>query len=168
MGIFKQIEQQVMACQSFDAVMERAKGWPRCMVQHNELLKASFQGGKPKMWCKTRAVKWRFFKGSTWQFLLWIQLDYFLRHIISEFLEFDFGHPFTVELSDLPRLAIPQAAGAAARPRRCHGQHRTRRRGAREASGSAAGAKSEVADGQRAMFLVRSAMNYDRLTTRYT
>lgn len=45
MGIFKQIEQQVMACQSFDAVMERAKAWPRCMVQHNELLKASFQGG---------------------------------------------------------------------------------------------------------------------------
>lgn len=44
MGIFKQIEQQVMACQSFDAVMERAKAWPRCMVQHNELLKASFQG----------------------------------------------------------------------------------------------------------------------------
>eukprot|EP00434_Breviolum_minutum_P029635 symbB.v1.2.026200.t1/scaffold2557.1/size76417/5 len=44
MGIFKQIEEQVMACQSFDAVMERAKGWPRCMVQHNELLKASFQG----------------------------------------------------------------------------------------------------------------------------
>eukprot|EP00438_Fugacium_kawagutii_P017896 Skav201913 [mRNA] locus=scaffold3992:144534:147349:+ [translate_table: standard] len=44
MGIFKQIEQQVMACQSFDVLMERAKAWPRCMVQHNELLKASFQG----------------------------------------------------------------------------------------------------------------------------
>lgn len=44
MGIFKQIEQQVMACQSFDVLMEQAKAWPRCMVQHNELLKSSFQG----------------------------------------------------------------------------------------------------------------------------
>eukprot|EP00931_Biecheleriopsis_adriatica_P086987 TRINITY_DN61515_c0_g1_i1.p1 TRINITY_DN61515_c0_g1~~TRINITY_DN61515_c0_g1_i1.p1 ORF type:complete len:411 (-),score=97.41 TRINITY_DN61515_c0_g1_i1:56-1288(-) len=44
MGIFKRVEQEVMKCGSFDAVMEQAKHWPRRMVQHNELLKASFQG----------------------------------------------------------------------------------------------------------------------------
>lgn len=63
MGIFKQIEQQVMACQSFDAVMERAKAWPRCMVQHNELLKASFQGGAGRgqhFW--ERANQWEIYR----------------------------------------------------------------------------------------------------------
>lgn len=43
-GIFKRVEQEIMKCQSFDVVMERAKGWPRSMVEHNELLKASFDG----------------------------------------------------------------------------------------------------------------------------
>ncbi|CAJ1366400.1 unnamed protein product [Effrenium voratum] len=40
MGIFKLVEQEVLRCQSFDNVMERAKRWPRGLVQHNELLKA--------------------------------------------------------------------------------------------------------------------------------
>lgn len=43
-GVFKRAEPEVMQCATFDALMERAKGWPRCMVEHNELLKASFAG----------------------------------------------------------------------------------------------------------------------------
>lgn len=43
-GVFKCVEQDVLKCGSFDAVMERAKSWPRFMVEHNQLLKASFGG----------------------------------------------------------------------------------------------------------------------------
>ncbi|CAE8732091.1 unnamed protein product, partial [Polarella glacialis] len=42
MGVFKRAETEVLQCGSFDSVMQRAKQWPRCMVEHNELLKASF------------------------------------------------------------------------------------------------------------------------------
>jgi hypothetical protein len=44
LGIFKRVEPEVCQCDSFEAVMERAKKWARGMVEHNELLKASFRG----------------------------------------------------------------------------------------------------------------------------
>ncbi|CAE7250654.1 TBC1D2, partial [Symbiodinium natans] len=44
MGIFKQIEQEVLKSDGFDAIMQQAKCWPRSIVEHNELMKASFQG----------------------------------------------------------------------------------------------------------------------------
>jgi hypothetical protein len=44
LGIFKRVEPEVRQCDSFEAIMERAKKWARCMVEHNELLKASFRG----------------------------------------------------------------------------------------------------------------------------
>jgi len=44
LGVFKCVEPEVLQFPTFDAIMERAKRWPRCMVQHNELLKASFFG----------------------------------------------------------------------------------------------------------------------------
>jgi len=47
MGVFKKVEQEVLQCGSFDGVMERAKRWPRDMVEHNELLKISFGGYTP-------------------------------------------------------------------------------------------------------------------------
>jgi len=43
-GVFKCVEQDVLKCGSFEAVMERAKSWPRFIVEHNQLLKASFGG----------------------------------------------------------------------------------------------------------------------------
>eukprot|EP00439_Symbiodinium_sp_Y106_P072796 s955_g13.t1 len=43
-GIFKQIEQDVLKSDGFDAIMQQAKRWPRSLVEHNELMKASFQG----------------------------------------------------------------------------------------------------------------------------
>lgn len=43
-GVFKVVEPEILRCGSFDDVMERAKDWPRRMVAHNELLKASFAG----------------------------------------------------------------------------------------------------------------------------
>lgn len=44
LGVFKRAEPEVLQCNSFDAIMERAKSWPRRMVEHNELLRASFRG----------------------------------------------------------------------------------------------------------------------------
>lgn len=46
LGIFKQAEAEVLQNPSFDAIMEKAKSWPRRMVEHNELLKVSFFGVK--------------------------------------------------------------------------------------------------------------------------
>lgn len=46
LGIFKRAETEVLQNASFDAIMEKAKTWPRRMVEHNELLKASFNGLK--------------------------------------------------------------------------------------------------------------------------
>jgi len=43
-GLFKRVENQLLQCDGFDEIMENAKNWPRCMVEHNELLKAGFQG----------------------------------------------------------------------------------------------------------------------------
>lgn len=43
-GVFKLVESEIVGCASFEDIMERAKGWPRRMVMHNELLKASFKG----------------------------------------------------------------------------------------------------------------------------
>lgn len=45
-GVFKCVEQEVLKCGSFDGIMEQAKSWPHHLVQHNELLKASFDGIK--------------------------------------------------------------------------------------------------------------------------
>jgi len=47
MGVFKKVENEVLECGSFDGVMEKAKRWPRTMVEHNELLKISFGGYSP-------------------------------------------------------------------------------------------------------------------------
>merc|ERR1712032_970222 len=47
LGLFKRVESQVLRCDGFDAIMENSKYWPRCMVEHNELLKAGFQGVQP-------------------------------------------------------------------------------------------------------------------------
>lgn len=44
LGVYIQAEREVMQCSSFEDIMERAKGWPALMVQHNELMKASFAG----------------------------------------------------------------------------------------------------------------------------
>lgn len=44
LGVFKRVEADVLQCAGFDDIMERAKQWPRRMVEHNELLKASFHG----------------------------------------------------------------------------------------------------------------------------
>lgn len=44
LGLFKRVENQVLQCDGFDAIMENSKYWPRCMVEHNELLKAGFRG----------------------------------------------------------------------------------------------------------------------------
>lgn len=44
LGVFKRAEPEVLQCNSFDAIMESAKSWPRSMVEHNELLIASFRG----------------------------------------------------------------------------------------------------------------------------
>lgn len=44
LGVFKLVESEIVSCTSFEDIMERAKDWPRCMVNHNELLKASFKG----------------------------------------------------------------------------------------------------------------------------
>mmetsp|Transcript_10197 Transcript_10197/g.30263 ORF Transcript_10197/g.30263 Transcript_10197/m.30263 type:complete len:188 (-) Transcript_10197:66-629(-) len=46
LGVFKRAEAEVLKANEFGAIMEQAKTWPRAMVQHNELLKASF-GGVP-------------------------------------------------------------------------------------------------------------------------
>lgn len=43
-GVFKLVEPQILKCPTFDEVMEHAKGWSRHIVEHNELLKASFAG----------------------------------------------------------------------------------------------------------------------------
>jgi len=43
-GVFKLVEPEILRCTSFEDVMEQAKAWPRHMVKHNELLKASFNG----------------------------------------------------------------------------------------------------------------------------
>mmetsp|Transcript_12252 Transcript_12252/g.27010 ORF Transcript_12252/g.27010 Transcript_12252/m.27010 type:complete len:421 (-) Transcript_12252:389-1651(-) len=43
-GVFKRVENDILKCPDFDDLMEQAKDWPRGMVQHNELLKASFKG----------------------------------------------------------------------------------------------------------------------------
>lgn len=42
LGIFKMAEQEVLQCATFEDIMQHAKMWPRRMVEHNELLKASF------------------------------------------------------------------------------------------------------------------------------
>ena len=44
LGIFKQIEEDVLKSDGFDAIMQQAKRWPRSIVAHNELIKASFEG----------------------------------------------------------------------------------------------------------------------------
>mmetsp|Transcript_26367 Transcript_26367/g.81027 ORF Transcript_26367/g.81027 Transcript_26367/m.81027 type:complete len:468 (-) Transcript_26367:241-1644(-) len=44
LGIFKRAEAEALRCTSFDDIMLNAKHWPRRMVEHNELLKASFNG----------------------------------------------------------------------------------------------------------------------------
>mmetsp|Transcript_33368 Transcript_33368/g.92117 ORF Transcript_33368/g.92117 Transcript_33368/m.92117 type:complete len:393 (-) Transcript_33368:110-1288(-) len=44
LGVFKRAESNILECSCFDDVMERAKRWPWFMVEHNELLKASFAG----------------------------------------------------------------------------------------------------------------------------
>mmetsp|Transcript_98311 Transcript_98311/g.194795 ORF Transcript_98311/g.194795 Transcript_98311/m.194795 type:complete len:380 (-) Transcript_98311:349-1488(-) len=44
LGIFRRAEEEVLKCGTFETIMERAQSWPRNMVQHNELLKASFKG----------------------------------------------------------------------------------------------------------------------------
>jgi len=43
-GLFKCVEAKILQCPNFEAIMERAKLWPGGMVEHNELLKASFAG----------------------------------------------------------------------------------------------------------------------------
>merc|ERR550525_1077915 len=43
-GVFKRAEPEVRQCRNFEEIMGRAKTWPRCMVEHNELLKVSFKG----------------------------------------------------------------------------------------------------------------------------
>jgi len=44
LGVFRRAEEEVLKCGTFETIMERAQSWPRKMVQHNELLKASFKG----------------------------------------------------------------------------------------------------------------------------
>jgi len=44
LGIFKLAEAEVLKCSSFDAIMLSVKHWPRRIIEHNELLKASFNG----------------------------------------------------------------------------------------------------------------------------
>jgi len=44
LGVFKRAEAEVLQCATFDNIMEKAKSWPRSMLEHNELLKTSFRG----------------------------------------------------------------------------------------------------------------------------
>jgi hypothetical protein len=44
LGVFKRTEQEILRCGSFENIMESSKSWPRCMIEHNELIKASFRG----------------------------------------------------------------------------------------------------------------------------
>eukprot|EP00929_Paragymnodinium_shiwhaense_P002621 TRINITY_DN102923_c0_g1_i1.p1 TRINITY_DN102923_c0_g1~~TRINITY_DN102923_c0_g1_i1.p1 ORF type:complete len:488 (+),score=138.17 TRINITY_DN102923_c0_g1_i1:45-1466(+) len=46
-GVFKRAQEKVLRCGAFEVVMENAKSWPASMVQHNELMKASFLGYPP-------------------------------------------------------------------------------------------------------------------------
>jgi len=46
-GIFKRVEAEILGCPGFDQIMEKAKLWPRRQVEHNELLKVSFQSVQP-------------------------------------------------------------------------------------------------------------------------
>jgi len=43
-GVFRRAEVEVLRCGGFDGIMVNSKLWPRSMIEHNELLKASFQG----------------------------------------------------------------------------------------------------------------------------
>merc|ERR1711974_233169 len=43
-GVFKRAEPEVMQCDCFETLMERSKMWPANLVEHNELIKASFVG----------------------------------------------------------------------------------------------------------------------------
>eukprot|EP00928_Gymnodinium_smaydae_P086760 TRINITY_DN71197_c0_g1_i1.p1 TRINITY_DN71197_c0_g1~~TRINITY_DN71197_c0_g1_i1.p1 ORF type:complete len:391 (-),score=92.21 TRINITY_DN71197_c0_g1_i1:122-1294(-) len=43
-GVFKQASAEILRCADFESLMEHAKEWPRSMVAHNELSKASFGG----------------------------------------------------------------------------------------------------------------------------
>lgn len=44
LGVFKLREADILRCVGFDSIMLSAKHWPRHMIEHNELLKASFNG----------------------------------------------------------------------------------------------------------------------------
>lgn len=43
-GILKMVEPEILKCDCFEDIMEQSRDWPRLMVKHNELLKASFNG----------------------------------------------------------------------------------------------------------------------------
>jgi hypothetical protein len=44
LGVFRRAEVEVLRCGGFDTIMLNSKLWPQHMIEHNELLKASFQG----------------------------------------------------------------------------------------------------------------------------